>query len=196
MRVPRSAFRVLRTCLSALQGLPCRPAHGPTRNAERGTRNFCCLILALLIAVSGPLSAQQAPDSLFRHSSPFLIKYGKWVMVAASAGMGLQAASNHRAADRDFAQLDRYCSSLPAGCPQRPSGKYFDPVAEGYYQSSLSHDRRARTWLLGGEATLLGAAGLFVWELTRPKSLPRNIPFEPELSWTWRETRAGLKVAF
>jgi hypothetical protein len=170
--------------------------YGSTRNLELGTRNFTAILLVLLVVASAPLFAQQSPDSLFRHSSPFLVKYGKWVMVAASAGMGLKAASDHRAADRDFDRLDRYCSGQPAGCPQRPSGKYFDPVAEGYYQSSLSHDRRARTWLLGGEATLLGAAGLFVWELTRPKSLPKNIPFEPEIRWTGRETRAGLKVAF
>lgn len=165
------------------------------RNGEIGTRNLLAILLVVLLAVS-PLSAQQGTDSLLRRSSPTLVKYGKWAMVAASVGMGLKAASHHRAADRDFNRLESYCGSQPAGCPQTPSGSYFDPVAERYYQSSVSHDRHARGWLLGGEATLLGAAGLFVWELTRPKSLPKNIPFEPEIRWTGAETLVGGKLAF
>jgi len=169
---------------------------GARGHLELRTRNLPAILLAILVAVTTPLSAQQSADSLLRQSSPFVVKYGKWAMVAASVGMGLKAASDHRAADRDFGRLDRYCSNQPAGCAQFPSGKYVDPKAEGYYQSSISRDRRARGWLLGGEATLLGAAGLFVWELTRPKSLPRNIPFEPEMRWTGRETLVGVKAAF
>jgi hypothetical protein len=175
--------------------LPCRSRHRSTRNAERGTRSLS-LLLALLFALSNPLSAQQGADSLLRRSSPFVVKYGKWALVAASIGMGLKAASDHRAADRAFERLDRYCSDRPDGCPQLPSGRYIDPAAERHYQTSLRHDRSARGWLLGGEATILGAAGLFVWELTRPKSLPRNIPFEPEIRWTGLETTVGGKVRF
>lgn len=174
MNVPRSASRV---------------PSGPVPKSV-------VILLAALILITTPVSAQAGADSLFRRSSPFAVKYGKWALVAASIGMGLKAASDHHAADRAFTRLDRYCGNLPDGCPQAPSGKYLDPVAEGYYQTSLRHDRSARSWLLGGEATLLGAAGLFVWELTRPRSLPKNIPFEPEFRWTGRETRAGVKVAF
>jgi hypothetical protein len=152
------------------------------------------LVLWLILSLSSPLQAQS--DSLIRRSSPFAIKYGKWALLTAAVGMGLKAASDHNAADAAFNRLERYCLNQPAGCPKAPSGKYFDPVAERHYQSSLSHDRKARAWLLGGEVTLLGAAGLFVWELTRPKALPRNIPFEPEMRWSWRETRVGVRVGF
>ena len=43
---------------------------------------------------------------------------------------------------------------------------------------------------------MLGAAALFIWEFTRPKALPENIPFEPELEVGARETRLSLRVAF
>jgi hypothetical protein len=161
-----------------------------------GTRNSLVLFLGLLLTLTAPLSAQDRADSLLGRPSPFPVKYGKWVLLAASIGMGLQAASAHRDADRAYDRLDRYCTNQPAGCAQDGSGRYLDPVAEDLYQSSLSHDRHARNWLFGGEAALVGAAGLFVWELTRPKSLPRNIPFEPQIRWTGRETRLGVSAAF
>jgi len=192
MSVPRSAFPVprRRTCKVLLCS---ETKRSRTRNRERGTGNVFSLILALAVLAT-PLSAQS--DSLIRHHSPFAVKYGKWALVAAAVGMGLKAASDHDDADAAFNRLERYCLNQPAGCPKSPSGKYFDPVAERYYQSSISKDRHARAWLLGGEVTLLSAAGLFVWELTRPKSLPRNIPFEPEMKWGWRETTVGGKIRF
>lgn len=164
-------------------------------NAHPGLRAIAALALAAFLAVV-PLAAQQATDSLVRRPSPALVKYGKWAVVAAAIGMGLKASSAHHDADRAFNRLNNYCFSQPAGCPQSPGGKYLDPVAERYYQQSLAGDRRARSWLLGGEGALLGAAGLFVWELTRPKTLPRNIPFNPELRWSPGETQLRGSVRF
>jgi hypothetical protein len=142
-----------------------------------------------------PLSAQRS-DSVMVRSSPVLIKYGKWLTLATAVGMGVKAAGAHDDADRAFARLRQYCDGNAARCTQLSSGSYADPVAEGYYQSSLRHDRRARRWLLGGEITLMGAAGLFVWELTRPKHPSRNIPFEPTITVTPETTQFGLRAAF
>lgn len=150
----------------------------------------------LLLLLVSPVSAQAASDTTWVRTSPFLLKYGKWVSLAAAVGMGLKAASAHRAADRAFDRLDSYCSVDPTRCDQKPNGDYIDPVAEGYYQTSLRHDRRARGWLLGGEVTLLGTAGLFIWELSRPKHPPRNIPFEPSFSVVGGTTRLGIQVPF
>ncbi len=156
--------------------------------------------LVLLMLATGPLrplSAQQPADSLFQpHSSPVLVKYGKWAVLAAAVGMGLKAASAHDDADRAFARLDDYCAGDRTRCDQGPGGRYLDPVSEGYYQAALSGDRRARGWLLGGEVSLLGAAGLFVWELTRPKTPPRNIPFEPSFRVIGPRTEMGLILHF
>lgn len=181
MRVPSTEYRVL---TAVIRG---------TRYAVLGTPK-CLAVLWTLLVLASPLSAQS--DSLMRRSSPFAVKYGKWALVAAAIGMGMKAASDHDAADRAFDRLTAYCDGQAQGCLKGPGGKYVDPVAEGYYQSSLSKDRHARGWLLGGEVTLLGAVGLFVWELSRPKSLPKNIPFQPELEWTPARTRLIGRVSF
>lgn len=147
-----------------------------------------------LIAVA-PLPAQQIDSSLVR-GTPTLVKYGKWATLAAAIGMGIRAADAHHDADRAFDRLSQYCVADQARCQQSASGSYLDPQAERYYQSSLGNDRTARRWLLGGEITLLGTAGLFVWELTRPKHPAHNIPFEPTIRVTPEHTSFGLRTAF
>jgi hypothetical protein len=158
--------------------------------------SFAPVLLGALLLGQAPLAAQQPADSLFARRSPALVKYGKWVALAAAVGMGLKAASAHGDAEDAFDRLERYCDVDQLRCTQRPNGSYFDPVAEGYFQTSLSRDSHARGWLLGGEAALLGAAGLFVWELTRPKNPPRNIPFEPTVRVIGARTQLGVLVAF
>ena len=153
------------------------------------------LLLGALVALPATLTAQ---DSLLatRRGSPFLVKYGKWVTLAAAIGMGLQAQSAHVDADRAYRRLERYCLADDTRCDLGSGGKYFDPVTEGYYQDANRSDRRARHWLLGGEVSLLATAGMFVWELTRPRGQPDNIPFAPEMRWDGRRARVGVTVAF
>ena len=168
------------------------------KSVDAGRRRAIALIAAAVLVASGPmpLSAQQ-PDSIWtRRGSPALVKYGKWLTLAAAVGMGIKAADAHDDADRWFNRLERYCDLDPTRCNQSSGGSYTDPTAERYYQRSLHHDRVARRWLLGGEITLIGTAGLFVWELTRPKRLPDNIPFEPEIRVLPHVTRFGLRVGF
>ncbi len=152
------------------------------------------LLLPLLVAQ--PLAAQQPPDSLLVRGSPSLLKYGKWAVLASAVAMGIKAAAAHRDADRAWNRLEDYCSVVTSRCDQGPGGDYLDPVSEGYYQTSITRDRHARGWLVGGEAALLGAAGLFVWELSRPKVPPRNIPFEPTMEVERHATRLGIAVPF
>ena len=147
------------------------------------------LVAALaLFLVAGPVQAQGL--------SP-LVKYGKWVLVAGSVGMNYLAIRAHNRADDTFDALESRCAQSRGRCDLGPAGNYVDPEIEGLYQTSLRYDRTARGWLIGGEAALAGAAVLFVWELTRPKGRPDNIPFEPEV----RSLRAGgiglgLRLAF
>lgn len=143
-----------------------------------------CLALA---AVASPLVAQE---------SPFLVKYGKWIGFAAALGMGLKSADAHADANHAFDRLRAYCQVDRTRCQTGPNGRYLDPVSERYYQSSLDHDRRARLWLLGGEVTFLGATTMFVWELTRPKKPPENIPFEPEFRVLSDRTEVGFRIPF
>jgi hypothetical protein len=125
-----------------------------------------------------------------------LVKYGKWVLAAGAVGMNYQALLAHNRADDSFNALEDYCLELQQRCAVGPNGVYLDPTSEAMYQTTLQHDRTARNWLIGGEAALAGAAALFVWELSRPKGRPGNIPFEPEIRSIRGGTGLGLRVAF
>ncbi len=153
--------------------------------------------LLLLLLGAAPVAAQTA-DSVFRprSGSPALVKYGKWGMVAVGIGMGIKAARAHSDADRAYGRLEDYCAVDQRRCDLSPSGRYLDPVAERHYERAVRGDRHARGWLVGGEVAVLGAAGLFVWELTRPRGRPDNIPFEPEVSFQGRVTNVGVRVGF
>src|SRR6476659_6571293 len=107
-----------------------------------------------------------------------LVKYGKWAVLAGSVAMNYLALRSHNRADDAFSALKSLCVDR-SRCDLGPDGSYLDPQSENLYQTALHYDRIARGWLLGGEAALAGSAALFVWELTRPKGRPGNIPFEP-----------------
>jgi hypothetical protein len=158
-------------------------------------RGLPALLLAgAILGANAPLAAQ---DSLYQHhSSPFYVKYGKWLLLGLAAGMSYKAAQAHDNADQSYDALKELCFDDPTRCTRGPGGSYEDPVAEGLYQSSLDYDNQARAWLYGGEAALLGSAALFVWELTRPKNPPKNIPFEPEVTVVGSQTRLGFRVEF
>ncbi len=158
-------------------------------------RRRLSLTLLCLTLSAAPLAGQR-PDSTWTRGSPFVVKYGKWATLAAAVGMGLKASAAHHAADRAFNSLRTYCDADPARCNQLPGGSYVDPVAERYYQTSIRRDRSARAWLLGGEGAVLATAGLFVWELARPKQPPKNIPFAPTVSVVGPRTHVGFAIAF
>jgi hypothetical protein len=140
-----------------------------------------------LLFVAGPAHGQGL--------SP-LIKYGKWVLVAGSVGMNYLAIRAHNRAEDAFDDLESRCLQARERCNLGPEGSYLDPEIEGLYQTSLRYDRFARGWLIGGETALAGAAAMFVWELTRPKGRPDNIPFEPEVRSLRGATGLGLRVIF
>jgi hypothetical protein len=144
--------------------------------------------LFLLLLVGGQAEAQGLSPA---------VKYGKWVLLAGSIGMHALAVRAHDRADNVFDALEAQCADVRARCELGPDGAYADPAIESLYQSSLRYDRRARGWLIGGEAALAGSAVLFIWELTRPKTRPDNIPFEPEVrTMSGGTTGIGLRMAF
>ena len=147
-----------------------------------------CSALLLLLLIAGRVEAQGLSPA---------VKYGKWVLLAGSIGMNYLAVRAHDRAEETVDILDSRCGVAQQRCDLLPRGTYADPEIENLYQISLSYDRRARLWLLGGETALAGAAVLFVWELTRPKGRPDNIPFEPEVrSLRAGGTGLGMRFAF
>ena len=150
------------------------------------SRVFFALILFL--TVGGRAEAQGL--------SPF-VKYGKWALLAGAIGMNYLGVHAHNQADDTFDALEAQCQNDPQLCALNGEGSYADPAIEDLYQTSLQYDQEARLWLLGGETALIGSAVLFVWELTRPKGRPDNIPFEPEVrSLRGGGTGLGLRFGF
>jgi hypothetical protein len=135
------------------------------------------LALGVLGVPAGGAAAQEAP---------WTVRYGKFVALAL-AGVGVwRAQGHHDLAEEAYGDLEVLCRAQPSSCAVE-DGSYPDPVAEDLYQTALSEDDRARAWLIGAEVSLIGAALLFVYEITRPSGPDRDdIPFEPLV-----EPRAG-----
>jgi hypothetical protein len=150
------------------------------------TRPFSAL-LALIVVLTTPAAAQETGP---------LVRYGKWALAAGAIGMNLLAAQAHNRADDTFDRIEETCFLDPRRCDLGPDGDYADGGIEALYQSSLHYDRSARRWLIAGETALLGAAALFVWEMTRKTHKPDNIPFEPEVRSLRRATGVGLRFAW
>ena len=147
---------------------------------------LAALVLALALA-AGPAHAQEVHP---------LVKYGKWALAAGALGMNYMAARAHDRAEEQYDALESRCRDVHALCDLDGSGRYSDGTTEALFQQSLRYDRQARRWLFGGETALLGAAALFVWELTRGAPKPDNIPFEPEVRSLRQATGVGLRIGF
>jgi hypothetical protein len=145
------------------------------------------LVLALLVTV--------APVATAQGTGP-LIRYGKWVLAAGAVGMNYLAARAHDRADEQFDALSSRCLADHDLCALDGAGRYTDGRTELLYQESLRYDRQARRWLFGGETALVGAAAMFVYELTRHTSKPDNIPFEPEVRSLHQATGVGIRIGF
>ena len=149
------------------------------------------MALLWLALMARPLGAQQLD-----RPSPPLVKYGKWLLAAGAAGMNYLASRAHNRAQDNFDQLEARCFEAHNLCLLGDDGRYVNPGSEGLYQESLRYDRQARRWLFGGETALVGAAAMFVWELTRHSPKPDNIPFEPEIKYLRGATGVGFRFQF
>jgi len=143
--------------------------------------------LALALVLATPGAAQETGP---------LVRYGKWVLAAGAVGMNLLAGKAHNRAEDAFDAIEVACFDDRSRCILGPDGAYADRRIENLYQSSLHYDRSARRWLIAGETALLGAAALFVWEMTRKTHKPDNIPFEPEVRSLRQATGVGFRIAW
>ena len=153
-------------------------------------KRISVLLLPLLLAATPTLVSAQG--------SPPLVKYGKWAVLAASVGLNLLAADAHNDANRAFDQVEARCATPNnLRCDVDDAGVYIDPVTEGLFQETRRLDDRAERWLIAGEAALLGATALFIWELTRSKeSPPDNEPFAPIVQEFSHGIGLGVEIRF
>ena len=146
-------------------------------------------VLALALALSLSLPVSGAAQEV----GP-LIRYGKWLLAAGAVTMNLLAAQAHGNADDAFDQVELACFDDPDRCALNTDGAYADESVEAAYQESLHYDRVARRWLILGETALVGATAMFVWEFTKKKHKPDNIPFEPEVRVLRDATGVGIRI--
>ena len=151
------------------------------------TRLFSALLILTLATTTSAAAQQPGP----------LVRYGKWLLAAGAIGMNLAAARAHDRAEESFDAIEDACFPPHTNrCALGPDGSYVDRQIESLYQASLHYDRSARRWLIAGETALVGAAVLFVWEMTSKTHKPDNIPFEPEVRTLRSATGVGLRFSF
>jgi hypothetical protein len=135
--------------------------------------NRTCTLLALTIVLLAPeLRAQQAPTP---RRGPPVVKFAKWGLLGLAGGLGLYALRHSTRAERAYDDLRSLCLDEPNRC-DHPSGRYEDPMAEALYGRAVSEDRRAQLGIFGGQATLFGSVGLFIYDL-RDDREPTTIPY-------------------
>ena len=113
-----------------------------------------------LRAMGSTVSVEQtaALEEQYGVNDPWIVKYGKWVLVAGSAAMNYLALEAHNDAEDSFDEVESRCFDDPSRCDLGPTGTYTDPEIEALYQTSLHYDRAARGWLIGGQTALAGAS--------------------------------------
>ena len=146
------------------------------------------LLLLLLLGLPGQLAAQK--------TSPW-IKYGKWGLLVATVGLNLASSEANERANTSFDALTDRCLIDPLLCTVDVSGIYNDPTSEELFQRSVRLDRSSRRFLIAGQAALLGAAVMFIYEFTRPPGTPDdNIPFAPLVQDLGDGVGVGLEFEF
>lgn len=133
---------------------------------------FCAVVLLALVLIAPELRAQQAPTP---RRGPPVVKFAKWGLLAAAGGLGLYALRHSTRAEEAYDELRGLCLESPNRC-NHPDGRYEDAAAETLYRQALSEDRRAQLGIFGGQATLFGSVGLFIYDL-RDDREPTTIPY-------------------
>jgi hypothetical protein len=118
------------------------------------------------------------------------VRVAKWALLGAAIGFGSYALIHSSQADDQFAQLRRQCQVTPTAC-QLQDGRYADPGAESLYRGARASDRLARFGIIGGQVTLLGSVGLFVYDLRNDRG-PNDIPYPPSRA----RAGFGIRVAY
>ena len=123
---------------------------------------------------SDPADAQQPTPQRPRHGPPTL-KIAKWGLLGVAGGLGLFALHHSTLAEDSYADLRQICLDTPSRC-NHDGGRYADQEAEHLYHHAIAEDRQAQLGIFGGQITLFGSVGLFIYDL-RDDRTPATIPY-------------------
>lgn len=133
--------------------------------------SFLVLVGAL---AAGDVAAQQTTPPTPRRGPP-VVKFAKWGLLGVAGGLGLYALRHSTRAEQAYEELRAICLATPVRC-EHTGGQYADAPAESLYRQAVVEDRRAQLGIFGGQATLFGSVGLFIYDL-RDDRVPTTIPY-------------------
>ena len=173
------------------------------------------LVVALAVLTPALVSAQsvaRGPDATLQEHAPWnaatgrpgtgwvkggVVHYGKWLLAAGAVGFTILGEQEHRRSQRFWNQLLRMCQTDNQSCALGDNGRYLDYGAEVLYEESIYYDHRARNRLLVGQVSLLGAAAMFIADVSRKADKPGNIPFHGmTVAPEGDGLRLGYRIAF
>jgi hypothetical protein len=134
-------------------------------------------ILLLTFGLAAPIARPMAAQTPARDGRPdwSAVRVAKWALLASAAGFAAYALTRSTRAEDSYEALRRLCETEPARCTLS-SGRYADAAAEQFYRTARREDRRAQVGIVGGQVTLLGSVGLFIYDLRNGRG-PANIPY-------------------
>ena len=139
----------------------------------RNIRFLAAVFLMLALPVASAAAQQTATPT--PRKGPPVVKVAKWGLLGLAGGLGLYALRHSTRAEVAYDDLRSLCRATPVRC-EHQGREYQDAEAEGLYRRALSEDRRAQLGIFGGQATLFGSVGLFIYDL-RDEIEPTTIPY-------------------
>jgi hypothetical protein len=132
------------------------------------------LVLTALVLVAGGANAQQRTPPQPRRGPP-VVKIAKWSLLGLAGGLGLYALRHSTRAEDAYDDLRAICLEASSRC-EHTGGRYGDDAAERLYHRAVAEDRQAQLGIFGGQITLFGSVGLFIYDL-RDDRTPTTIPY-------------------
>lgn len=153
---------------------------------------FLASVMTIMVASPAFAQANTENQNWFVEMSG----WGKWVSLAAAAGLTTLGAFSSNSASNQFQKLETACRTDSFFCRINNDGtSYIDPEAELIFQATLGKDSEAQRFLIGGQLTLLVSAAMFLADLLNGDEAPENIPYTP-LKVFSSPGRAGLQLPF
>ena len=158
----------------------------------------CALVLAAALAAqalaaSGPAAAQ-GPGRVPPARGWSAVRVAKWALLGAALSFGVYALAEHRRGDDAYGELQALCHADHRRC-RMLDDRYESPEAERLYDRAVAADRRAQLGIIGGQVTLLGSAGLFVYDLRNGRG-PSDIPYPTGSGAQGARLTIGARLAF
>lgn len=165
------------------------------------SRMLRSLTLAGLLSAAAlaPVTSQESPRSASRPWIAEVSHWGKWVALAGAAGLITVAAVRHGEAQDALGLLEDFCRPENPAClivtDATGTQRYDGAEAEELYRTYAAVEKRARGFLLGGQASLLASGAMFLIDLIHRTEDVDNIPYTPLELYT-RPNRLGLALRF